>query len=186
MSVDKKKKKVNWRGGLKGTWFLTVALFFLMLHVMQWLFCESAFIPIILPLSLFLLGGLPLAWWAARKCRSWLTRVFDGSDEKVLHVGTMLFMVSWIPPALLLSTNALLADKTVSKEILPVISRGERHRNHRTYYWVKVEKNGVSRKLTLPGSMAANNVDSVEIAVRKGYLGFECFAYPRFIQRSKR
>lgn len=134
---------------------------------------------------MFLFGGLPLAWWAARKCRRWLTRVFDGSDEKVLHIGAMIFMVSWIPPALLLSTNALLADKTVSKEILPVISRGERHRNHKTYYWVKVEKNGVTRKLTLPRSMAMNTIDSVEMAVRKGFMGFECFEYKRFIQRSK-
>ncbi|QJB29878.1 hypothetical protein HF329_00560 [Chitinophaga oryzae] len=182
MSGDK-KEKINRRAILKGTWFLIAAFFFMMLHVLQWLFCYSTFIPVTLPLSLFLFGGLPLAWWTARKCRGWLTRVFDGIDNNIMHIGVMLLMVSWIPPALVLSTNFLLADKAVSKETLPVASRGDRYKKGRTYYWVKIEKHNVSRKFTLPDSMALNTVDSVEIAVRKGYLGFECFEYPRFIQR---
>ncbi|MDQ0109712.1 hypothetical protein J2T02_004856 [Chitinophaga terrae (ex Kim and Jung 2007)] len=181
-----KKKKVSLKEILKGIWFGVVALFFILLHTLQWLFCESTFLPKIWPLLLFLLAGIPLAWWAARKCRTWLTRLFDGIDSRVLHIGTMLLLVSWIPPALLLSTNYLLAGKTVVKETLPVISRGDSYSRYRKYYWVKIKKDGATRKLTLNNGMAVEDVDSVEIEIRRGGLGFNYFEHPRFVLHAGR
>ncbi|MGN7819166.1 hypothetical protein ACTJJB_03495 [Chitinophaga sp. 22536] len=178
-------RKIKLRQFLKAMWILILSFLFLMLHVAQWLLCGVTFVSFILPLSLYLVAGIPLAWWLARKCRNWLNRALE-EESDTLNVIVMLFMVSWIPPALLLSTNYLLAGKAVLNEVLPVVKRGESYSRNTTYYWVKVEKHNVRKRIIVDQELPARLIDSVAMDVKKGYLGFEFFEHPRFILHPKK
>ncbi|HEY8956170.1 hypothetical protein [Chitinophaga sp.] len=176
-----KEKKASWPKIWKGAAILVAALVCIMLHAMPWLFLGVTFMPLLLPLSLLLFIGIPAAWWAAGKCRGWLTRLFDGLTEGILHKGCMLLLISWIPASLLMGANYLFAAKASSTEILPVVERGySQNRNGKTY-WVKVESRGYVKKIVLDRHISPETVSSVEVEVRKGGLGFDFFRVKRFL-----
>ncbi|MBC9930013.1 hypothetical protein [Chitinophaga qingshengii] len=182
------KKKINWKEILMGTWYFIVAMVAVMLHVIQFAFNELAFMPRIYMWLLFLGAGIPFAWWTSRVLHNWLNRIFDNPTGGRLnnpgYIATMFLLLSWLPPALVMTTNYVLAGEP-SKVTLPVLEHGTSSgggRVSKTYNWVRVEKNGYSRKMTLPDSIAPQTVDSVELEVRDGGLGYECYMYPRFIR----
>lgn len=176
-----KENKMNWPKILKGAWMVTVTLTCILLHAVPWLFYSITFIPLILPLSLLLFIGIPAAWWAAHRFRGWLTRLFDGITDDILHMGCMLLLISWIPASLLMSGNYLLAANTASKEILPVVEWGYSQNRSGKTYWVKVKSRGYVKKITLDKHMLPETVNSVEMEVRKGGLGFDFFRVKRFL-----
>lgn len=176
-----KEKKASWPKIWKGAAILAVSLVCLMLHAMPWLFYGVTFMPLLLPLSLLLFIGIPAAWWAARQFRGWLTRLLDGLTDGFLHKACMVLLISWIPASLLMGANYLFAAKTTSTEVLPVVERGySRHRNGKTY-WVKVESRGYVKKVVLDRHISPETVNSVEVEVRKGGLGFDFFQVKRFL-----
>ncbi|WP_142683056.1 hypothetical protein [Chitinophaga polysaccharea] len=177
----RKGTSVNWFKILKGACMVVVCLTCILLHAVPWLFYGITFIPLILPLSLLLFIGIPAAWWVANRFRGWLTRLFDGITDDILHTGCMLLLISWIPASLLMGANYLLAGKSASTEILPVVERGySRNRNGKTY-WVKVESCGYVKKIVLDRHIFPETVSSVEVEVRKGGLGFDFFQVKRFV-----
>lgn len=179
------KKKINWKEILYGTLYFIVAMLCIMLHTLQFVFNELAFMPRVYMWLLFLGGGIPFAWWTSRLFRNWLNRIFsappDGPSDNAGYVIVMFLLVSWMPPALVMSTNFMLRGEP-SNVTLPVLEYGKGGGRGRQTYWVRVEKNGYSRKMTLPNGIAPETVDSVELEVRDGGLGYECYMYPRFIQ----
>ncbi|MBC9914460.1 hypothetical protein [Chitinophaga varians] len=179
-----KKKRTTLKNVLKGILALVLVIIFLTIHTLQWVICGFTFISFIFPLALFLFAGIPLAWWAARKCRKWLTRFFDGNDVTSFHVLIMLVLLSWIPPALLLSTNFFFPVGAAVKETLPVVKQGTSRDDSGFYYWVKIEKHGLRKRIVEKEDLVTPPVDSVIMDIRKGYLGFEFFEHPDFIQRS--
>ncbi|MET3876972.1 hypothetical protein [Chitinophaga sp. OAE865] len=177
----RKETSVNWFKILKVACMVVVCLTCILLHAAPWLFYSITFIPLLLPLSLLLFIGIPAAWWAANRFRGWLTRLFDGITDDILHKGCMLLLISWIPAFLLMGTNYLLAEKSASTEILPVVERGySRNRNGKTY-WVKVKSRGYVKKVVLDKHMMPESVNGVKVEVRKGGLGFDFFQVKRFV-----